>query len=72
MLIGEMTVIENAFELEFENPSDERIVKFATPAVRGVPVIEPLEARARPEGSVPALRLNVSEPEPPLAAIAAE
>ena len=72
MLSGEMTVIENDFEVELEKASAARIVKFEIPATRGAPVMAPVEERARPDGNAPALRLKPRGPEPPLAAMVTE
>ena len=50
-----------------------RIVKLESPAVPGVPVIEPLGARLRPCGSDPEARAKLKPvPEPPFATVLAE
>ena len=50
-----------------------RIMKLESPAVPGVPVIEPLGARLKPCGRDPEARAKLNPvPEPPLAAVLAE
>src|SRR5690348_15683530 len=50
-------------------PSFTRTEKLKIPGVLGVPITEPPEARVRPSGSDPPLRVKVKSLVPPLAAI---